>query len=109
MRVDIRPDERFSTRYPHELSARVTIRTKDQRVFVKEQNGYEGGLTYPMSWERTVEKFHWLSEAFADEEMRGGIIEAVERLDTSELADLTYLLSQVQPIAVFPTTHPGIQ
>src|ERR1700749_1829571 len=48
-RVDIRPDERFSARYPHELSARVTIRTKSQRVFVKEQDGYEGGLTNPMS------------------------------------------------------------
>src|ERR1035438_8055762 len=30
MRVEIRPDERFSARYPHELSARVTIRTTDQ-------------------------------------------------------------------------------
>ncbi len=36
MLVEIRPDERFSARYPYELSARVTIRTKDERVFVKE-------------------------------------------------------------------------
>ena len=108
-RVEILPDERFSARYPHELSARVTIRTKDQRVFVKEQDGYEGGLTNPMSWERTVEKFHWLTEAFADEELRSRLIGAVERLDTSELSDLTDLLAQVQPNAVFPTTHPGIQ
>jgi 2-methylcitrate dehydratase len=108
-RVEIRPDERFSARYPRELSARVTIRTRDQRVFVKEQNGYEGGLTNPMSWERTVEKFHWLAEAFADEELRGAIVEAVRRLDTSELSDLTDLLAQVRPTAVFPTGHPGIQ
>ena len=109
MRVDIRPDERFSARYPHELSARVTIRTKDQRVFSKEQNGYEGGLTNPMSWERTVEKFHWLTEAFADEELRSRLIGAVEQLDTSGLSDLTDLLAQVRPTAVFPTTHHGIQ
>jgi 2-methylcitrate dehydratase len=108
-RVDIRPDERFSTRYPHELSARVTIRTRDQHVFVKEQNGYEGGLTNPMSWERTVEKFLWLTEAFADEELRSRLIGTVERLDTSELSDLTDLLALVRPAAVFPTTHPGIQ
>jgi 2-methylcitrate dehydratase len=76
---------------------------------VKEQNGYEGGLTNPMSWERTVEKFHWLAEAFADEELRGKIIESVERLDSLELSDLTDLLAQVRPTAVFPTTHPGIQ
>jgi 2-methylcitrate dehydratase len=108
-RVEIRPDERFSARYPHELSARVTIRTKGQRVFAKEQDGYEGGLTNPMSWERTVEKFHWLTEAFADEELRSRLIGAVERLDSLELSDLTDLLSQVRPTAVFPTTHPGIQ
>jgi len=109
MRVDIRPDERFSARYPHELSARVTIRTRDQRVFAKEQNGYEGGLTNPMSWERTVEKFHWLTEAFADEELRKALIGAVQQLDKSKLSDLTDLLAQVQPTAVFPTKHPGIQ
>jgi 2-methylcitrate dehydratase len=107
--VEICPDESFSARYPHELSARVTIRTKDQRVFVKEQNGYEGGLTNPMSWERTVEKFHWLAEPFANEELRSRIIDAVERLDTLELSDLTDLLAQVQPTAVFPATHRGIQ
>jgi 2-methylcitrate dehydratase len=109
MRVEIRPDESFSARYPRELSARVTICTRDQRVFVKEQNGYEGGLTNPMSWDRTVEKFHWLAAGFADEELRSRLIGAVEQLDTSELSDLTGLLAQVQPTAVFPTTHPGIQ
>jgi 2-methylcitrate dehydratase len=108
-RVEIRPDERYSARYPHELSARVTIRTKDQRVFAKEQNGYEGGLTNPMSWERTVEKFHWLAEAFADEELRSRLIGAVEQLDTSSLSDLTDLLAQVRPTAAFSTKHPGIQ
>jgi 2-methylcitrate dehydratase len=108
-RVEIRPDERFSARYPYELSARVTIRTKDQRVFVKEQDGYEGGLTNPMSWERTVEKFHWLTEAFANEQLRSGLIGAVEQLDTSRLSDLTDLLAQVRPTAVFSTTHRGIQ
>ena len=108
-RVEIRSDERFSARYPHELSARVTIRTKDRRVLAKEQNGYEGGLTNPMSWERTVEKFHWLAEAFADEELRSRLIRAVEQLDTSRLSDLTDLLAQVRPTAVFPTTHRGIQ
>ena len=108
-RVEIRPDERFSARYPHELGARVAIGTKDERVFVKEQNGYEGGLTNPMSWERTVEKFHWLAEAFADEDLRSRLIGAVEHLDTSRLSDLTDLLAQVRPTAVYPTAHPGIQ
>src|SRR6266850_2060846 len=41
-RVQVRPDERFTARYPKELNARITISTKDQRIFVKEQLGYEG-------------------------------------------------------------------
>ena len=69
-RVEVRPDEQFTARYPRELNARITIYTKDQRILVKEQLGYEGGLTNPMSWDRTVEKFHWLSEPFADEDLR---------------------------------------
>jgi hypothetical protein len=47
--------------------------------------------------------------AFADEELRRPIIGAVEGLDMSEVSDLTYLLSQVEPIEDFPTAHPGIQ
>ena len=108
-RVDIRPDEQFTARYPRELSARITIHTKDQRVLTKEQVGYEGGLTNPMSWDRTVEKFQWLSEPFADDNLRSRLIETVQQLDARPVSDLMELLSQVQPAAVFPATHPGIQ
>src|SRR6266849_10028222 len=79
-RVEVRPDEHFTARYPRELNARITIHTKDQRIFVKEQLGYEGGLTNPMSWDRTVEKFHWLSEPFADKVLRSRLIETVQQL-----------------------------
>jgi 2-methylcitrate dehydratase len=108
-RVEVRPDEHFTARYPHELNARVTISTKDQRVLVKEQLGYEGGLTNPMSWDRTVEKFQWLSEPFADQRLRSRLIEAVQQLDERPISNLMVLLSQVPPVAAFPVTQPGIQ
>ena len=44
---EVHPDEQFTARYPQELGARITFRIKDQRVFVKEQHGYEGGLANP--------------------------------------------------------------
>jgi 2-methylcitrate dehydratase len=72
--VEVRPDERFTARYPTELSAQITIYTKGQGILVKEQLGWEGGLTNPMSWDQTVEKFHWLSEPCTDEDLRGRII-----------------------------------
>jgi 2-methylcitrate dehydratase len=108
-RVEVHPDEHFTARYPEELNTRVTIYTKDQRILVKEQLGYEGGLTNPMSWNRTVEKFHWLTEPFADVDLRGRLIEAVQQIDARPISGLMDLLAQVRPAGVFPATHPGIQ
>ena len=108
-RVEVRPDERFTARYPRELNARLTIYTKDQRILVKEKLGWEGGLANPMSWDRTVEKFHWLSEPFAGQDLRARLIEAVQQLDARPISDLMDLLAEVRPVAIFPATHPGIQ
>ena len=108
-RIDVRPDEAFSARYPQELDARVTIRMKDERQFVQEKLGFEGSLANPMSWERVVEKFHWLSEAHADAELRERIITAVQELDRRPLSHLMGLLAAVKPVATYPAKHPGIQ
>ena len=69
--------------------------------------GYEGGIDNPMSWDRVVEKFHWLSEAFADENLRNRIIQAVQKLDVQPISELMLLLGQLRPSAVFPKTHPA--
>lgn len=37
-RVEVHPDEHFTDRYPKELGARITIRTLDQRVFVRSRS-----------------------------------------------------------------------
>jgi len=108
-RVEIRPDAQLTARFPRELCARITVLTTDGRVLVKEHLGYEGGLDNPMSWERTVEKFHWLTEAFANEDLRHQLIEAVQELDRRPISALVDLLAGVQRVAVFPVTHPGIQ
>jgi hypothetical protein len=102
-RVEVRPNEQFTARFPKELCARITVRTKDQRVLVKEHIGYEGGLDNPLSWDRVVEKFHWLSEACADEDLRNRLIEAVKQLDAGPTSKLMDLLAQVRPSAVFPS------
>jgi 2-methylcitrate dehydratase len=108
-RVTISPDDAFTAKYPHELNTRITIKTKDGRMFDREQPGYEGGLGNPLSWERTVEKFNWLSEPFADDALRHNIIEAVVKIDERPIADLMALLGKVIPKAVYPAFHPGIQ
>jgi 2-methylcitrate dehydratase len=75
----------------------------------KEHTGYEGGLDNPMSRDRVVKKFHWVSEAFADEDLRSRLIQTVQQLDSRPISALMDLLAQVRPAAAFPKTHRGIQ
>ena len=81
-RIECLPDAQLTARFPQELSARITVRTKDGRELVVEHIGYEGGLDKPMSWDRVLEKFHWLSEANADQQLRSRIIAAVQEIDS---------------------------
>ena len=108
-RIEVRPDEQFTARFPKELCARITVYTKDQRVLVKEHIGYEGGIDNPMSWDRVVEKFHWLSEQFADASLRDELIHTVQELDAKPISALLNLLGMVRPTAAFRKTHHGIQ
>ena len=108
-KVTVRPDARFSAQYPQALNTRVTIKCKDGRVFSKEHVGFEGGLDHPFTWERTVEKFNWLSEQYADQALRGQIIDLVSTLDEHPIAELMALLAKVNPEPRFPARHPGIQ
>jgi len=75
-------------------------------VFVKEPHGDEGGLNNPMSWDRTVDKFHWLSEAFTDEDLRNRLIQVVLQLDARPISDLMDSLARVQCTAAFPRAPP---
>ena len=107
-RVEVQPDAKFTARFPQELCARITVRTKGGQNLVKEHIGYEGGLDQPMSWDRVVEKFHWLSERFADEYLRNEIIRTVQQLDAQPISALMNLLARVQPSASYPKTIAGI-
>jgi 2-methylcitrate dehydratase len=107
-RVEIRPTAEFTNAYPEALGCRVTLRSRAGRDFVKTQFGYEGGLDHPMTWDRTVEKFNWLAEPFADAGRRRAIIAAVEALDRQPISSLLELLAQVSPHAIYPATLPGL-
>ena len=54
-----------------------------------------------MCWDRVVEKFHLLSEAFAEVSLRDERIHAVQELDTQPLAHFLNLLAKVRPAATF--------
>jgi 2-methylcitrate dehydratase len=83
---------------------RVHITLTDGRCRSREQTDFEGGPTRPMSWDRVVQKFHWLAEPYADTPLRADIIAAVAELDTSPVSALTALLAKVSRTSQRPRT-----
>ena len=104
-RVDVKAALDLTEAYPERTSARVHLALRDGRTFDLEQSDFEGSLTRPMSWDRVVEKFHWLGEPFADAALRAEIIEAVARLDEIPVAELAGLLGAVSPEAQRPRSR----
>jgi 2-methylcitrate dehydratase len=104
-RIDIRPSADLTARYPHATPVRVKIALRDGRQVFREQDDFEGALTRPLTWDRTVEKFHWLAEPHADDTLRNAIVNTVERLEVSPVSALTELLTEVSVEARFPETR----
>jgi len=94
-RIEVRPDDRLSARFPQQHACGVRIHLKDGRVVSKDKDDYEGYHTRPTQWETLVEKFDRLSEGRADASLRKEIVEAVASLEDLSVRDLTELLERV--------------
>jgi 2-methylcitrate dehydratase len=104
-RVEVKAAADLTEAYPERTEARVHITLNDGRELRREQSDFEGSLSRPMSWDRVVQKFHWLGEPFADAALRAEIIDAVQRLDEISVADLAGLLGAVSPQAQRPRSR----
>jgi 2-methylcitrate dehydratase len=96
-RIAIRPDPELTAQYPEATPVQITVTLFDGRQFTHAQNDSHGAPTRPFDWNRTVEKFHWLTERFADSDLRGAIVDAVAALDRTPVSTLTALLAKVSP------------
>jgi 2-methylcitrate dehydratase len=101
-RVEVQAAPDLTEAYPERTEARVHITLNDGRELHRAQSDFEGSPTRPMSWDRVVQKFHWLGEPFADAALRAEIIDAVHRLDEISVAELAGLLGAVSPEARGP-------
>lgn len=95
-RVNVRPDESLSKRFPDKMPVRVRIIFRDGRAFVQERIDYEGFHTRPMPWEKVAAKFEKLTANYAEKKLRRAIIEAIDQLETINVSDLTKLLAEVE-------------
>lgn len=96
--VDVKPAPDLTVAYPDRTSVRVHVALRDGREFSREQFDFEGSPTRPMTWDRVVEKFHWLAEPFAGDGLRAEIVDAVSGLDRIAVSDLAQLLAQAGPV-----------
>jgi len=104
-RVAVKAAPDLTAAYPERTSVRVHIALTDGREVNREQSDFEGSPTQPMSWERVVQKFHWLAEPFADAALRAEIIDAVDHLDGISIDELAGLLAAVSPQVQRPRTR----
>jgi 2-methylcitrate dehydratase len=88
-KINVRPDETFSQRFPAEMPCRLTVHLEDGPTFVKEKSDYEGFFTCPVSWATITRKFNQLSEPFVDEGKRKVIVDAVNNLENISVQELT--------------------
>ena len=103
VRVEAAPD--LTAAYPERTSVRVHVTQRNGQTVSREQSDFEGSPTRPMTWDRVVEKFAWLSEPFVDDGLRDEIVSAVDDLDTIAVSDLTELLAKVSPGATRSRTR----
>ncbi|MCL5952284.1 MAG: MmgE/PrpD family protein [Chloroflexi bacterium] len=95
-RVEVRPNEEYSRRFPNEMPCRLTVKLKNGETLVKEKHDYEGFFTRQPSWETVTRKFEHLSGPYTSEPLRREIVEAVSNLETIEVADLARLLGSAR-------------
>jgi 2-methylcitrate dehydratase len=94
-RINVRPDAALTARYPEATPVRITIKLRNGQELSREQDDFEGARSRPFTWDRTVEKLHWLAEQYADGGLRGAIVDTVGHLDEAPVSALTGLLAKV--------------
>ena len=104
-RISVRPDAALTARYPESTPVRITMKLRNGQQVSREQDDFEGARSRPFTWDRTVEKLHWLAEQYADDGLRGAIVDTVGHLDEAPVSALTGLLAKVSPERRLTTTE----
>ena len=78
LKVEVRPDSRFTALYPDQLASRVTVRLKSGESFSHEVSDYPGSANRPFTWKQIEAKFDKLAAGHADEKVRQEIKRTVQ-------------------------------
>lgn len=95
-RIDVRPNESFSSRFPKEMPCRLNVRLRDGRIFGIEKNDYEGFVSRPFQWQAAVWKFKRLTREWCDSSAAGEIAGTVANLGHAHVRDLIHALESIR-------------
>jgi 2-methylcitrate dehydratase len=94
-KVDVKPDEDYSSRFPDEMACRIELETKDGQTFEIEKRDYQGFKTQPASWDVLMEKYNGLTRGI-DSELARKIADTIKNLEHVNVSALTELLGQIK-------------
>jgi 2-methylcitrate dehydratase len=95
-KVQVRPDDQFTARYPGEVGSRATVRLAGGQSYSHEVKDYPGFPTRPFTWEQIGAKFDKLVGNRAEAGLRMDIKAAVASLESIGVKELMKLLGQVK-------------
>lgn len=93
-KVQVRPDEALSARFPAEMPCRLRVVLSGHRVLDLDKHDYVGFFTRPFTWEQAEDKFVRLAASSMEPALCQALIETVHHLEMVEVHDLVDLLAQ---------------
>jgi 2-methylcitrate dehydratase len=94
-KVNVRPDDSLTARYPADLGSRVTVRLKSGESFTQQISDFPGAPARPFTWKEIEVKFDKLTAGHANEKSREKIKDAVRSLENIRVSELMELLGLV--------------
>ncbi|WP_164667890.1 MmgE/PrpD family protein [Virgibacillus doumboii] len=94
-KVDVKPSDAYSDRFPDEMACHIELETNDGRIFEIEKNDYQGFKTRPASWDVLMEKYNKLTSKM-DGKLASEIADTIRNLENVKISDLTALLGQIK-------------
>ena len=95
-KVEVAPSEAFTKRIGDEMPVRLTIEREGGAPVEGTKTSYRGFHTDPMRWDEVRAKYDRLVDGKVDRTLGAEIADAVARLETLQVSDLTGLLGRVR-------------
>jgi 2-methylcitrate dehydratase len=94
-KISARPNQDYTTLYPHQMPAKITVRLKDGTTFEHQVQDYPGLASHPFTWEDAVKKFDQLVAGRVDDTLVKQLKDAVRTVEDIQISDLMELLGRM--------------